>query len=112
MKLNGPAIYNTTASPFKRLPWGRCTTQLTRSGATLYLHVFDWPADGKLLVPGLKNKAQKAYLLADRQRRDLWLARRPQGLVIRVPASAPDPVSSTVVLKIKGPLDIEEAGIR
>ena len=25
MKVNGEAIYATTASPFKRLPWGRCT---------------------------------------------------------------------------------------
>ena len=65
MKVNGEAIYGTSASPFKRLSWGRCTKKLTPDGATLYLHVFDWPADGKLLVAGLKNAAQRAYLLAD-----------------------------------------------
>ena len=57
MKVNGEAIYGTTASPFKRLAWGRCTKKLTADGATLYLHVFNWPADGKLLVPGLKNSS-------------------------------------------------------
>ena len=61
MKVNGEAIYGTTASPFKRLPWGRCTKKLTADGATLYLHVFNWPADGKLLVPGLKNNARRAW---------------------------------------------------
>ena len=60
MKANGEAIYGTTASPFKRLPWGRCTKKLAAAGATLYLHVFDWPADGKLVVQGLKNPVEKA----------------------------------------------------
>ena len=44
MKVNGEAIYATTASPFKSLPWGRCTKKLTDGGATLYLHVFNGPA--------------------------------------------------------------------
>ena len=65
MKVNGDAIYGTTASPFKRLPWGRCTKRLTPDGATLYLHVFDWPQGGQLLVPGLKSAVQRAYLLTD-----------------------------------------------
>ncbi len=55
MTVNGESIYGTTASPFAELPWGRCTTKVRRDGTTLFLHVFDWPADGKLLVPGLKG---------------------------------------------------------
>ncbi len=59
MKVNGDAIYGTTASPFKKLPFnGRCT----RKPGKLYLHVFDWPTDGKLLVP-MTNPITKAYLL-------------------------------------------------
>jgi alpha-L-fucosidase len=106
MKVNHEAIYSTTASPFKGLPWGRCTKELSANGATLYLHVFDWPADGKLLVPGLRNQASKAYLLADAKRKSLALEPSAEGLVICVPATAPDPISSTVVLKVKGPLEI------
>ena len=41
MKVNGEAIYDTTASPFKRLTWGRCTKKVTPDGAILYLHVFN-----------------------------------------------------------------------
>ena len=71
MKVNGEAIYGTTASPFKRLPWGRCTKKVSGTGATLYLHVFNWPADGKLVVPGLKNQPVTAYLLGPLRRRPL-----------------------------------------
>jgi alpha-L-fucosidase len=107
MRVNGAAIYATTASPFKRLTWGRCTKKLTPDGATLYLHVFNWPANGELLVPGLMNKPEGAYLLADAKRKALRTAGSKQGLVVSVPATAPDPISSTVVLNIQGALEIE-----
>jgi alpha-L-fucosidase len=107
MKVNGEAVYATTASPFQRLPWGRCTKKLTPEGATLYLHVFTWPSDGKLLVPGLKNQASKAWLLADAEKGSLALERSTAGLTISVPATPPDPSSSTVVLRINGAPDLE-----
>jgi alpha-L-fucosidase len=109
MKVNGVAIYGTTASPFKSLPWGRCTKKLTPGGATLYLHVFNWPGDGRLLIPGLKNDATKCYLLTTLGKKPLALRRTAEGLVISLPAEAPDPFSSTVALKIKGPPRIEAA---
>ena len=109
LKVNGRAIYGTTASPFKRqLPWGRCTTKISDNSTTLYLHVFDWPHNGELLVPGLKNKIQSAYLL---KRSFLWhkhlaTTAAENGLLIKVPAKAPDQISSTVVLKFKGAPEI------
>jgi alpha-L-fucosidase len=111
MKVNGTAIYDTTASPFKRLPWGRCTKKLASNGATLYLHVFEWPQDGKLLVPGLKNSVRRAYLLADPARKLLPAQSGPEGLTLTLTGSAPDAISSTVVLEVKGALDIAPAGI-
>jgi alpha-L-fucosidase len=105
MKVNGEAIYATTASPFKRLPWGRCTKKLTPEGATLYLHVFNWPSDGKLVVPGLKNAIRSAALLASG--RSLQTASGAEGVTVDVPAEAPDKVSSTVVLNIAGPPEVE-----
>ena len=111
MKLNSVAIYDTTASPFKRLSWGRCTKKLTPDGALLYLHVFVWPADGQLLVPGLKNAAQQAYLLVDPKKTPLAIQSTVEGMTLSVPATAPDPISSTIVLKVKGPLDIESASL-
>ena len=66
MQVNGEAIYGTTASPFTTpLPWGRATSK----AGTLYLHVFDWPADGKLhLTPEMARQLggtpARAYRLA------------------------------------------------
>ncbi len=111
MKVNGEAIYATTASPFRRLPWGRCTKVVSRGGkeTTLYLHVFNWPEGGRLTVPGLQNKIVKASLL-----RRNWLGLQPKlktardanGVTVLVPRKAPDRISSTVVLKIQGPPEV------
>jgi alpha-L-fucosidase len=96
MKVNGESIYGTTASPFTRLEWGRCT----HKGQKLYLHVFDWPADGMLKVP-IKNAVSKSYLLSD-PGKDLKVEKSEQGIQVKVPDSAPDKISSTVVLEIEG----------
>jgi alpha-L-fucosidase len=106
MHENSEAIYATTASPFKKLSWGRCTKVLNRSGATLYLHVFDWPANRELLIPGLKNETSGASMLVGGEK--LVAKNTPDGVVISLPAKAPDSVSSTVVLKVKGSLAIEQ----
>jgi alpha-L-fucosidase len=107
MHRNGESIYGTTASPFKKLPWGRATKKLDASGATLYLHVFHWPDDGRLVVPGLKNEVQAAWLLVDAEQKPLGTQREGDDLVLTLPAQAPDPFASVVVLKVKGSLEIE-----
>ncbi len=106
MKKNSSAIYATTASPFKKLPWGRCTKVVGEHGATLYLHVFDWPASGKLLVPGLRSPVDSASLLVGGKK--LACRNTPEGVEIDVPREAPDRVSTTVQLMVKGGIDIEQ----
>ena len=100
MKVNGEAIYGTSASPFKRLQWGRCTVKAGGETTTLYLHVFNWPQDGKLVVPGLKSSVISAGLLATGAKLEASSAN--EGIIITVPTNAPDAISSTVILKIKG----------
>jgi alpha-L-fucosidase len=97
MKVNNESIYGTTASPLGRLPWGRCTAKPGK----LYLHVFDWPKDGKLAVPNLTSEIKRAYLLADKKASNLAVSRREDGqVVITVPAEAPDRINTVVVLII------------
>jgi alpha-L-fucosidase len=107
MKVNSDSIYGTGASPFSKLTWGRCTKKITPKGATLYLHVFTWPEDGKLVVPGLRNKVNAAYLLADSRKRKLEAESTKAGLMISLAPSAPDKISSTVVLRVSGTLQTE-----
>ena len=105
MKVNGRAIYGTTASPFSQLTWGRCTKKISGDETTLYLHVFAWPTNGTLLVPGLKNQVEQACLLKPNwlgHQKQLKFLPTPDGVVISVPANAPDKISSTIVLRIKG----------
>ncbi len=100
MDANHDAIYATTASPFKRLPWGRATKKVGAEGTTLYLHVFDWPQDGKLIVPGLKNEVTVARFLASGK--TIATQRAGDDWQLTVPATAPDALSTTIVLQIKG----------
>ena len=108
MKVNGESIYATTASPFKRLPWGRCTKKVRPDGATLYLHVFDWPEDGRLFVPGLESEVKSAFLLADPERKPLHISSVEDGVIVEVPETAPDPICSVVVLEVEGELRVEQ----
>jgi alpha-L-fucosidase len=105
MKVNGQAIYGTTASPFPRFAWGRCTKKVGGNSTTLYLHVFDWPTDGKLLVPALKNSLTSARLLA--AGRKLTTKPSEEGLVISLPSAPPDKISSTIELRVKGQLQAQ-----
>jgi len=109
MRVNGEAIYATTASPFKKLPWGRCTKKVRPDGATLYLHVFNWPENGKLEVPGLRNPVSKAYLLATKQ--SLKAESTENGVVVEVPPEPLDPIATVVVLQVKGKLRVESPSV-
>ena len=102
MDVNHEAIYGTQASPFAKLPWGRCTQKSDGQSTTLYLHVFDWPADRKLLVPGMTDAVTQAYLLADKRKKPLAVTSTSEGAIVSLPGIAPNPISTTVVLKIRG----------
>jgi alpha-L-fucosidase len=94
MKVNSESIYGTTASPIGRPEWGRCTAK----GNQLYLHVFDWPANGKLEVPLAQGEVRKAYLLADKRGGGVSALRVGDKLTVLLPEQAPDRVDSVVVL--------------
>ncbi|MEY3026771.1 MAG: hypothetical protein RLZZ238_1668 [Planctomycetota bacterium] len=101
MRVHGEAIYGTTASPFQRLPWGRAT----RKQGALYLLVFDWPADGRLLVP-MHGKVRAAQLLgSDAAVR--WDSSEPEGgrLVLTLPAKPVDAACSVVRLELDGEVE-------
>jgi alpha-L-fucosidase len=101
MKINGESIYGTSASPFDDLGWGRCTTRAGEETTTLYLHVFDWPTEGTLVVPGIGNDPAGARLLAN-PARSLSVTRHDSDLRVQLPGKAPDQVCSVVALDVVG----------
>jgi alpha-L-fucosidase len=98
MQTNGESIYGATASPLREQPWGRSTV----NGNRVYLHVFSWPADGKLRVPGLKNPAVEAYALAAPERK-LAITRENGTDIITLPDRATDGNDTVFVLRLDGP---------
>ena len=106
------AIYGTTASPFRLLPFfGR----VTQKGSTLYVHVFDWPQDRVLRLPGLKSEVSGAYLMESPESKlDVSRRRASQGdeVLLRLPAEPSDPVASVIAIQLKGPAVVEPLVIR
>ena len=95
MKKNSEAIYATTSNPIGPVDWGRITAKPGR----LYLHVFSWPSDGKLVVPTRKSPAKvDARFLAENNRASLETRAIDSGLVIQLPAQAPDPIATVIEL--------------
>lgn len=100
MRANGEAIYGTSASPFKTLPWGRATMKARGTDTLLYLHVFDWPANGRLKLSGLGNQVRGARLLGAAAR--LKATQKEGEVEIELPAAAPDPNVSVIALELVG----------
>jgi alpha-L-fucosidase len=100
MKINGQAIYGTQASPFAKLEWGRCTQKKLGDGKTrLYLHVFDWPRDGRLIVPLRLARPAQATLLAGGN--PLTVKAEGEQVVIELPGEAPDRIASVIALDVE-----------
>jgi alpha-L-fucosidase len=108
LETNGEAIYGTSASPFASLPWGRCTMRPHGDTTTLYLHVFDWPADGRLEIGGLGNEIERAFLLVQRDR-DLPIMEEGGTIVVQMPREMPDGVATVLALEIEGAPIVFEA---
>jgi alpha-L-fucosidase len=102
MNVNSESIYGTDKSLFVDLPWGWSTTTEHKR----YLHVFDWPADGKLIVPGLRSDVAKADRLADSQQRALKVSSLEEGKSIARGNKPNNEVVSVVVLEVEGKPDV------
>ena len=101
MDVNGESIYGTGASPFSRLLWGRCTVKEDGGRTKMYLHVFDWPADGRLILAGIGNRVERAYLLAE-PHVEVEVIRQESDLHFTLPPDPPDKICSVVVLEVEG----------
>lgn len=100
MKVNSEAIYDTKASPIAPFDWGRCTRKDEKGKTVLYLSVFNWPSQGRILLPGLSAKVIGSELLATKK--SLSAKNTMDGVLIDVPAIAPDKYASVIKLVVAG----------
>jgi len=97
MKVNGEAVYGTSASPYGLPAWGRYTTQ--SATGRVYASIFDWPKDRQLTLTGVTSKPRSAYLLADKK--PLVVEQAGEGFVVKLPQVAPSAVASVLVLETR-----------
>ncbi len=100
MKVNGEAIHGTTQGPFGALPWGRCTAKRSGDTTVLYLHVFDWPRDRVLVLPGLGSEPVRAWLLAGGAALDV--TRADADVRIALPPRGTDVDCSVIGVEVRG----------
>ena len=100
MDVNAESIHGTGASPFELLPWGRAT----RKDDTIYLHVFDWPANGRLRVP-LLNDISSARLLGGGE---LAFGETKDGVWLHLPEKPIHSASSVIALQIQGEPEVPQ----
>jgi alpha-L-fucosidase len=108
MKVNGRAIYGTQANPFPEPPsWGRITRAKNEDGSDrLYLHVFDWPSDGRLVLTGLLSEPRAVQILGQRTR-NLWPASLEGAtLVLSLPKEPVDAVCTVIAVDLAEPLQV------
>ena len=106
MQAHKEAIFDTEVNPFQKLPWGFAS--LKRNDNKLFFHVFDWPKNGVLQVPGLGNSINKAYFLSDTAQSQLAVNRLGNNHTIEVGTTATNPNLSILVVEYEGELSIEK----
>lgn len=95
-KIHAESIRGTTRTTLSVQTWGESTLK----GNTIYLHVFDWPRDGRLIVGGLKTAVTGARILGAAADKLTVLRMNPLDLVITgLPVNAPDPADSVIAIE-------------
>jgi alpha-L-fucosidase len=99
-------VYSAGPSPWGHaLPWGDATTQ----GEKLNLTVFEWPADGRLFLPGLSNEVSSAVLLDGKGGSTPVKWTRSGGwTALHLPAAPPDRPASVIELKLHGAPQVDQ----
>jgi alpha-L-fucosidase len=101
MRVNGEAIYGSKASPFGLFDWGRCTRKETKNGTSLYFSVFEWPANGQLVISYFSHPIVSSKLLANGAKVKATVS-KDKILTIQLPANAPDPIASVIRVDVRG----------
>jgi alpha-L-fucosidase len=105
MSVNSESIFGTIVSPLPLQSWGTTTYRPSK----LYLHVFQWPTDGKLIVGGLKSNILKAYVMADASKRSLKFNRiNDMDIVVELPQKVIDASNTVIVLEIAEPVKADQ----
>ena len=93
-------VYGAGPSPWVHAqPWGDVTT----SGDTLNLVVFDWPRDGRLLLPGFSTEIAAAGVVSGDRLQPVEWRRSGTWTELVLPPRPADRPATVVAVRLKGP---------
>ncbi len=93
LDVNGAAIYSAQPGPVQGLDW--CRT--TQKGDSIYLHIFEWRANGRFVLP--KLEVQAAEWLDGSIEAPLSLAQEGDRTVLLGPAVMPKDCVTVICLR-------------
>jgi len=93
---NGEAIYGTRAGPFEPGDYGVSTHR----GATLYVHVLQWP-DGKLTLPAIPAKVLRSTVLTGGE---VSVSQSDHALDISTPLASQSALDTVIALELDRPV--------
>jgi alpha-L-fucosidase len=94
LKVNGVSIYGTERSPLPIQNWG----VVTKKEHTFYLHIHQYPKNGKLIVGGLHAKVKRAQMISTGEK--LKWKQLDKDLQINLPAVCPDTANTVIALSV------------
>lgn len=101
LDINGESIYGTEAFDLDKdlHDWGKITCKKMDDKFKLYLHIFNWPLNKKLILTGISDNPERIYLLSDKQNSPIQFSHTGPITEIKLPALQPDPYISVIVVE-------------
>jgi alpha-L-fucosidase len=112
LKINGEAIYGCGGTAFgtefgdyamgdgkKKFEAAPVNWRCTTKPGKVYIHVINWPEDGKLELPALKDKIKMANLLANPKTK-IKVNQTADRIVLTLPENAPNSIIPVVRLSL------------
>ena len=96
LKQNGESIYGSTQGLIPQQPWGVSTSKPGKQ----FLHVWNRPLNGKLLVPEMDVHVTKVYALAGGEA--VKWEKSGKDIVIELPVFAPNAINTVFVVEYTG----------
>ena len=98
-------VYAAGPSPWDHAqPWGDVTT----SGNTLNLVVFDWPAQGRLMLPGLQTEIAAAGVVSNGKLLPVTWKKRGTWTELQLPPTPPDHPASVIAVKLRAAPQVDQ----
>ena len=102
LKIYGESIYGASPSGLPVQPWG-VTTQ---KHDTLFVHVYDCPPDGRIVLGGLESRVMDAWMVADRNMPVPFVREGRHDWRLTIPGNGRDDNDTVVAMIVGDDLEI------